>query len=305
MPKKFDKKNTVKFVLSDRSQLDPLRFDSEADQNVLVPQSETKIRFDEKDEQVRKSMQRYYGIEFDDDDDYMSFMKANPDEIEENQEGFLTKEQLYNQYLGTDLDQDAVDPEVAFKLEGEDISGDEMEDDFITQLMEEGPENQHEKVSKPLSYTMQQFLGTDAAPVTGILKTKNLQDIDENQSINSFDERQQEINDRKSRFTEYSMSSSVMRRNAGLTRIDDDFEETVILDYNDEDFGELDHFDDEEMGANADDLNDEAIQRLMGIYSKQVLENMPFDVEDLDEGKCKKIVNLKFATDITEEEMKH
>ena len=204
MPKKFDKKNTVKFVLSDRSQLDPLRFDSEADQNVLVPQSETKIRFDEKDEQVRKSMQRYYGIEFDDDDDYMSFMKANPDEIEENQEGFLTKEQLYNQYLGTDIDQDAVDPEVAFQLEGDDFgSGDEMEDDFINQLMEEG-EDQQEETSKPLSYTMQQFLGADAQPV-GILKTTNLQDIDENESINSFDERQQEIDDRKSRFTEYSI----------------------------------------------------------------------------------------------------
>lgn len=303
MPKKFDKKNTVKFVLSDRSQLDPLRFDDEVDQNVLVPQSETKVNFNEKDEQIRKSMQRYYGVEFDDDDDYMSFMKANPDGDETAQEGFLTKEQLYNQYLGTDIDQDAVDPEVVFKLEGDDLDED-MDDDFIMQLMEEGGDE--EEKSQPLSYTMQQFLGEGYDKgVTGILKSTNLQNINENESVGSFDERQHEIDDRKSRFTEYSMSSSVMRRNAGLTRIDDDFEETVILDYNDEDFGELDHFDEEEMEANPNDMNDAAIQRLMGIYSKQVLENMPFDVHDLDEGKCKKIVNLQFAGDMDEAEMKY
>merc|ERR1712018_287018 len=85
MPKKFDKKKSVKFVLSERSQLDPLRFDNDAEQTVLVPVDSTKTEniFDEKDDQVRKSMQRYYGIAFDDDNDYMSFMKANTDEDEE------------------------------------------------------------------------------------------------------------------------------------------------------------------------------------------------------------------------------
>merc|ERR1739848_445732 len=68
-------------------------------------------------------------------------------------------------------------------------------------------------------------------------KQRNMNFIPEDQEIEDFSDEDhlQDFDDRKTTFTQYSMSSSVMRRSEHLTQIDDTFESVVEELYNDED----------------------------------------------------------------------
>merc|ERR1712174_160707 len=117
-----------------------------------------------------------------------------------------------------------------------------VEDDFVKQLMEGNDSDQDNFDEKEpsstskMSYTMQQFLGSDfdAKHHSGILKgipedgsegegTYEAGINDEIQS-NESEEKYKDL-DKKSRFTEYSMTSAIMRRKEGLARLDEDFEQ--------------------------------------------------------------------------------
>ena len=68
----------------------------------------------------------------------------------------------------------------------------------------------------------------------------------------------------KSRFTQYSMSSSVIRRNEGLTMLDDRFEK-FFEDYDDENLGGLE-MDEVEGYKNA---NSDVMKQILSEYKKQ------------------------------------
>ena len=83
----------------------------------------------------------------------------------------------------------------------------------------------------------------------------------------------------KSRFTQYSMSSSVIRRNEGLTMLDDRFEK-FFEDYDDENLGGLE-MDEVEGYKNA---NSDVMKQILSEYKKQQeTKRVPLE-EDLRKG---------------------
>merc|ERR1711881_181098 len=84
-----------------------------------------------------------------------------------------------------------------------------------------------------MSYAMQQFIGDDS-----VIPSK-FGAIPEDGEC-GFSDDEYEIEETKTKFTEYSMSSSVMRRSEHLTNIDDTFEE-FFDEFDDVKMGELEH----------------------------------------------------------------
>merc|ERR1711877_107934 len=95
--KKVSFQKGERIVLSERSLRDPLSLDSDAPQHIPV-----RISNSNKTSQD-KSYEKFLGIEFDDDTDYLQFMKSNPEENETSQPGFMSIEDVHNMQLGKDL----------------------------------------------------------------------------------------------------------------------------------------------------------------------------------------------------------
>ncbi|VEN33628.1 unnamed protein product [Callosobruchus maculatus] len=74
--KKIDKKKAVTFQLVHRSQQDPLIADEDAPQRVLVPIEGKEAK---KDREKRIDEQHKYGIYYDDDCNYLEFLKETRD----------------------------------------------------------------------------------------------------------------------------------------------------------------------------------------------------------------------------------
>jgi len=308
-PKKVKFVPGEKFVLTERSHRDALRLDDEAPQKVFVPYNEASGSKGSTS-QAQKSYQRFLGIEFDDDTDYLKYMKANPDGPVDDEDGFMTKDEIYDGYLGQDLQLGAIDPEVAFQLEDdydgekeyayvaklesgklrdeEGQIGTDDEDDLLNQLMEEGDsESDHETsdITAKMGYTMQKFLDAETTPhSTSILKRHVQKPIPEGAEIDDFSDGTDNFEERqfdtKSKFTEYSMSSSVMRRSEHLTVIDDTFDH-FFDEFDDPEMGDLENQADEITNVH-DTLNEAATYRLLKIHDKQLNENMPIYAQDLD-----------------------
>lgn len=240
MPKnkrKFiEKKNSVTFHVVHRSQHDPLVTDETAPQNVLVPQQPTQSKGKKnKDEEAK------YGIYFDDDYDYLQHLKecrSNdfillPASVNHNNEkkekpkvmlpssvfeseveekvGLLTKAAPQSG-LRLDLDPDivaAMDDDFNF-----DDPDNELEDDFVIMANQPG-------------------LDDDIDELEDINEESDHYDSEVYDDVGSLNN-----DDTKSRFTNYSMSSSIIRRNENLKLIDDQFEQ-MFAAYDDTDIGAL------------------------------------------------------------------
>lgn len=295
-----------RIVLSERSLRDPLSLDAEAPQHVPI-----KLPSKAKTGQ-EKSYEKFLGIEFDDDTDYLQFMKSNPEENEAEQPGFMTIEDVHNMQLGKDLMGDYVDPEVAFMLEDQfdedknefvndkyevvqtmkdlENENDDAEDD-INDLMDDlmnGPseENNDDDLAETEENTriMDWMSGETSMPkFKSNLKQRNIMQIPEDQEIDDFDgsENLNEFDDRRTTFTQYSMSSSVMKRSEHLTQIDDTFESVVETLYQDEDMGDLE-FEAEDIHLVSEEANESAVYRLLKIHDDQVQENIPIHGEQMD-----------------------
>ena len=83
-----------KFVLTERSHRDALRLDDEAPQKVFVPYNEASGSKGSTS-QAQKSYQRFLGVEFEDDTDYLKCMKANPDNPNDEFDGLMSKDEIY------------------------------------------------------------------------------------------------------------------------------------------------------------------------------------------------------------------
>jgi len=237
----IDKKASTSFHLVHRSQKDPLAADDTVGQMVLKKSTLPKELVNEAKEEERK-----FGVFYEDNYNYMQHLKdrnvvehdwseadrflleakearpavAQPKlllpstvfatEAEEEEVGLLNKAA---RTTGLDL---SLDPDIVAAMDdakeaGEGDSEDEMEDDFVAQLMEEG-----EGSSAEGDWSDEE--GSDMDSDFGGGRSEDEED-DEVPSLQSWSGEET-----ATKFTNYSMSSSCIRRNAQLTLQDDKFE---------------------------------------------------------------------------------
>lgn len=267
----IDRKNAVTFHLVHRSQHDPLVTDSEAPQRVLVEaaaRQPQKQNADAIDPSKRKEEQKKYGIQFDDDYDYLQHLKKpeqevvweyveNPNQAKKRiDEGRVTtapKLNLPSSVFASEFQEEEGmlnkaapqpgprpdwDPDIVAALDDDfDYENDnnQLDDDFVLQAMEEGDDDEDDDMDESGEEEDEDF------------------DSDDLMSDDDFDENDDELMDRlgplmrnqrfeneetRSQFTEYSMSSSVIRRNEQLTLLDDRFERFYAT-YDDPELGDL------------------------------------------------------------------
>ncbi|XP_055856403.1 protein LTV1 homolog [Episyrphus balteatus] len=256
----IDRKKSVTFHLVHRSQHDPLVADENAPQRVLLEATPSNKQQDV-DPKKRQEEQKKYGIQFDDDYDYLQHLKKpgqeivweyveNANQVKKNK-NIEPKLQLPSSVFASEFEEDEgmlnkaaprpgprpdLDPDVVAALDDDfdfDNADNQMEDDFVVQAM--GDED-------------------DEDDDDDYYDEEDEEDFDSDDLMSSGDENEEEIRDRlaplmrerrfddeetKSRFTEYSMSSSVIRRNEQLTLLDDRFDKFYAT-YDDPEMGPLD-----------------------------------------------------------------
>ncbi|KAL3286944.1 hypothetical protein HHI36_001430 [Cryptolaemus montrouzieri] len=248
MPKKkkfIDKKRAVTFQLVHRSQQDPLVADENAPQRVLLPIKEKELA-EEREKRIEE--QHKYGIYFNDDENYLEKLKDPkdnqvewPEHVEEEIEKRKLKLNLPNEVFAS-----TVEEEVGMLNKAMPVAGPQLHlDPDIVAAMDEDfdfddPENQLEDNFIELA--------------EGLASDQEFDENDEDNYFSSdFDERSEENDalgtlpgsnmfeeeETRSRFTSYSMSSSVIRRNEQLTLLDDRFEK-MYAEYDDNEMGALD-----------------------------------------------------------------
>ncbi|KAM3955834.1 LTV1 ribosome biogenesis factor [Aphomia sociella] len=276
--KKFiDKKKSVTFNLVHRSQRDPLAADESAPQRVLVPVNANvppkKDKEPELTPEQRREEQMKYGIYFDDDYNYLQHLKDTqevtmvmqpkvthkrkekaPNENNEETEKVITENiKLPSSVFASEVEEDVgllnkaatqglclnLDPEVVAALDEDfdfDDPDNQLEDNFIELAMAEGSGDE-------------EYEDEDGDSMSGDDNSDKAfaSDLDSDDDSDSqggrrdrmpmWDEHAKE--ETKSRFSQYSMSSSVIRRNKGLTLLDDRFEK-MYADYDDTELGALD-----------------------------------------------------------------
>ena len=238
----IDKKRSVQFHLVHRDQRDPLQADSDASEMVLHA-VEDKVKTDDE--------QKQYGIYFDDDYDYLQHLKPRghgvlvmADEPNPSSQGAMFKDvggiQLPAEALPSEFEEEEGmlgkgvlprgpqpdwDPDIVEALDdGLDLENPSnlLEDDFV--MLANGGEASAEY------YDDGEYESGDEYSDRGF-------DSDDLGSDNgSYDRFGHE--ETKSRFTNYSMTSSVIRRAQGLQLLDDQFEK-IMEEYDDDQIGEL------------------------------------------------------------------
>uniref|UniRef100_A0A3Q4GNW4 Protein LTV1 homolog n=1 Tax=Neolamprologus brichardi TaxID=32507 RepID=A0A3Q4GNW4_NEOBR len=249
----IDKKKAVTFHLVHRSQKDPLAADEKAPQHVLLPA--TKVETEKRREEQRK-----FGVFFDDDYNYLQHLKeaSGPSELvysdrqplslqdeEEENEGekiaasinlpssvfaseFEEKVGLLNKAApisGPRLD---MDPDIVAALDDDfdfENPNNILDDDFIIRANRDGhddDDDEWEDTDEEGDFDSEGgFSSNEDAEADG----REFLFMDE---------------ETKSRFTEYSLTSSVMRRNEQLTLLDDRFEK-FYEQFDDDEIGALDN----------------------------------------------------------------
>eukprot|EP00128_Syssomonas_multiformis_P007792 Colp12_sorted_trinity150504_noHs@7728 len=210
-----------------------------------------------KTERDRHSVLATYGIGFEDDYDYMQHLRepGQPGAVWlpaadiriGKKKTVLPSEAFASEYeeevgllnraapeSGPRLDWD---PDVVALLDTEEAPEQEWEldDDFISKAMGEGgAEDDEEEYGASTStrvYSEQRGGGDDE-------EDYGSEDDDVSTVGGGSQGSQHSLEETRSRFTEYSMTSSVMRRNQGLQLIDDRFER-MMEEYDDDEIGEL------------------------------------------------------------------
>lgn len=251
MPKKkfIDKKNAVTFHLVHRSQQDPLTADETAPQRVLLPVSNTT---QQKTKQAKEEEHKF-GIFFDDDYNYLQHLKESNHVVEwvptepSNKDGKKKEKDkltLPSSVFASTVEEDVgllnkaapsglrldLDPDIIAAMD-EDFNYDdpdnELEDDFMDLANAECSDEEDD------------YYDDDEEDGRSDVSS-NFEDeaMDE---VGSLDGGQFTFKDEetKSRFTDYSMSSSDIKRNDQLTLLDERFEQ-MFAKYDDTEIGPLD-----------------------------------------------------------------
>lgn len=259
----INKKSAVSFHLVHRSQKDPLAADETAPQHVLLPAAKVEV-------EKRKEEQRKFGVFFDDDYNYLQHLREAPQPAElvsaprirrdappkpeEGEEDASVPTASIN--LPSSVFASEFEEEVGLLNKAAPVSGPrlDMDPDIVAALDEDfdfdDPENMLED----------DFI-IKANDVTG--GDEDEDDDDEWEDTDEEDDEDEEQDydsegglsedkeggrrefmfadcETKSRFTEYSLTSSVMRRNEQLTLLDDRFEK-FYEQFDDDEIGALDN----------------------------------------------------------------
>ncbi|CAB3254564.1 unnamed protein product [Arctia plantaginis] len=275
----IDRKKAVTFNLVHRSQRDPLAADETAPQRVLVPVSANVPQKKENQPELtieqRKEEQMKYGIYFDDDYNYLQHLKdtrevtlvVQPKPIHKRKEKAEKGEEpslipvtesltLPSSVFASEVEEDVgllnkaasqglcldLDPEVVAALD-EDFDfedpDNQLEDNFIELAMAEGDDEEDDE-----DYDGDNMSDGDQSDKAF---ASDLDSDDDSDSQGGKPMRggrmplweARDKDDTKSRFSQYSMSSSVIRRNEGLTLLDNRFEK-MFAEYDDTEVGALD-----------------------------------------------------------------
>ncbi|XP_069676045.1 protein LTV1 homolog [Periplaneta americana] len=247
--KKFiDRKNAVTFHLVHRSQQDPLIADEKAPQHVLLPATVDK-KSKTSDSEKRKEEQKKFGIFFDDDYDYLQHLRdANQTAVDwepvEQSSNQTTKLKLPSSVFASEVEEDVGllnkaaprsgpqldwDPDIVAALDEDfdfDDPDNELEDNFIELANAEDGEND-------MDSDADSYADGD---------TDDDMNVSEDDDVGSLNGPQYTFaeEETKSQFTNYSISSSVMRRNDQLTLLDDRFEQMFTSCYGESEIGALD-----------------------------------------------------------------
>lgn len=255
----IEKKKAVTFHLVHRSQRDPLAADETAPQHVLLPTAKVEV-------EQRREEQRKFGVFFDDDYDYLQHLKEasgrsellpaprlqpevevrDEEEVEEEgaESAAPTSLQLPSSVFASEFEE-----EVGLLNKAAPISGPrlDMDPDIVAALDEDfdfdDPENLLED-----DFILKANSNSNGNGVPGTEDDEDDDDEwedteDEEGSDGTFsDEREFLFSDEetKTRFTDYSMTSSVMRRNEQLTLLDDRFEK-FFEQFDEDEIGALDN----------------------------------------------------------------
>ncbi|KAF3688084.1 Protein LTV1 -like protein [Channa argus] len=266
----IEKKKAVTFHLVHRSQRDPLAADEKAPQHVLLPA--TKVEAEERWEEQRK-----FGVFFDDDYDYLQHLKeasgtselvaAGPDrrpvhqdeeeEEEERDESISAATiKLPSSVFASEFEEDVGLLNKAAPISGPRL---DMDPDIVAALDEDFDYDNPNNILED-DFIMKANSSSGAIDIEGdYAKDGDDDDDDEWEDTDSdgnFDSEGGVSGDEgedgldedflfadeetKSRFTEYSLTSSVMRRNEQLTLLDDRFEK-FYEQFDDDEIGALDN----------------------------------------------------------------
>lgn len=249
----IEKKKAVTFHLVHRSQKDPLVTDEKAPQHVLLPAAKVEV-------EKRREEQRQFGVFFDDDYDYLQHLKVACGQAEMMASGSSHSDKnVLQRHHKADIDVPSSTinlPSSVFASDFEEkvgllnkaapISGPrlDMDSDIVAALDDdfnyEDPDNILED-----DFILQANRATDF-----LADDDEWEDTDEEPDFDSegmFSEDEKEGRDflfmeeeTKSRFTEHSMTSSVIRRNEQLTLLDDRFEK-FYEQFDEDEIGALDN----------------------------------------------------------------
>lgn len=315
--KAFDKKTSVTFQLVHRSQRDPLAADETAPQMVFV---------DKNDDNKRKEEQKKYGIYFDDDYNYLQHLRDVDQTSElvaiDNQKtkpqpknrlqlpssvfasAVEEKEGLLNKAVLPVGPQPDWDPEVVAAMDEDfdfDDPNNQIDDDFILQANDGNViENQQSEDQQADDEEDQWEDASDSNEGSEDVSTVCGSEVSDNHFDNQFSEEET-----KSHFTNYSMSSSVIRRNKNLSLLDERFETLYENEYaNDCEIGALDF---DEIEGSIDPNNSEVLAALAEEY--QIQKNQKdfyekdFDVKKFYENYKKRQNETKENEELTEVEI--
>ncbi|KAE8602291.1 hypothetical protein XENTR_v10013937 [Xenopus tropicalis] len=305
--KPFIKKNkAVTFHLVHRSQRDPLAADETAPQRVLLPAEKVET-------EKRKEEQRNFGVFFDDDYNYLQHLKergplelvssetskskscvivARESGIEEEPHRFPGPSiNLPSSVFASEFEEDVgllnkaapvrglcldLDPDIVAALDDDFNFGDpenQLDDDFILQANDPNSDDlrrsSHEKDDDDWEDVESEENDYDS---DGLVSDED-DDEEGKGARKEFLFMQEET---KSRFTEYSMTSSVIRRNEQLTLLDERFEKFY------------EQFDDDEIGA----LDNTELEGFIHSNSGRLEEV----INDYHKQKAKDCVKLKNLT---------
>lgn len=303
----IDKKKAVSFRLVHRSQRDPLQADEESSKHVLLPldgdstdrdsQINQASGFKKETLEDRQKQQQECGVFYQDDYDYLQHLKPRTDphleplpshitvieakKPEKKKFGKLTlpsevfasgyeeDEGLLNLAMPVSGPRPDWDPDIVAALDDAiDLNDPDniLEDDFI--LIANGHIREESDIE-------------DTKP-----RPADYYPSDEDDFSDQYGGFSDEEDETKSKFSNYSMTSSVIRRTQGLCLLDDRFDK-IMEEYDDDEIGALDH---EEVSGEKD-LNDPLLESI----KSQLLD------DGQEKGEEFKITRNKVSFDLSED----
>jgi len=247
----IDKNNAITFCLVHRSQRDPLVADETAPQKVLLPlaRKDERVKVDVK---KRKEEERKFGVFFDDDYNYLQHLKQSTEEtawdpVVRNR---IKKDEPKNEQelsLPSSVFPSEVEESIGMLNKAAPIRGPQLDwdPDIVAGLEEdfhfEDPDNLLEDNFIELANVAP---SEDEGEYELDKYDRRGEDIRSDEGDYSDDDGERMFMDEetRSRFTSYSLTSSVIRRNEGLTLLDDRFEK-FYEQYDDDAIGALDEED--------------------------------------------------------------